>query len=195
MSGADWKELEMVWRGLPERAAPAVAELKRMRRWRWVSRVFVVGDVIMTLVGIGIGIWLIGHGDAFSITFGAATLIFTSAAAALSFWARWGKMQGAHASVQEALDLAVANALIGVKLSVASMWTVCLGLLFLAILAFGRVWGDPPDGPKVQALLLGVGVAQVWLALVLGVTIVYHGQRRTTLAKLEQLRDAFRQEV
>jgi hypothetical protein len=192
MSGTDWNELEALWRDLPEKAAPAVAELERMRRWRWVTRAFVVGDVVMTLAGLAIGVWLIGRGDAFSVLFGVATLFFTFAAAALSYWARFGKAPGVNAPVQAALDLAVKNALTGVRLAVASLWTVCIGLLFLAIVAFGRAWGDPPEGPAVQGLLLAVGAALVWLAFVLAVTIVYFGQRRATLAKLEKLRDDLR---
>lgn len=189
MSGTDWKDLEALWRELPDKATPAVEELKRMRRWRWVTRAFVVGDVIVTIAGIAIGVWLIGRGDEFSILFGIATLAFTSAAASLSFWARFGTVQGAGAPVQEALDLAVRNAVTGVRLAVASMWTVCFGLVFLAIVASGRVWGDPPDAPAAQGLLLAFGAALLWLAFVLAVTIVYYGQRRATLAKLEQLRD------
>jgi hypothetical protein len=35
----------------------------------------------------------------------------------------------------------------------------------------------------------------VWLAIVLGGTIVYYERRRADLTRLEQLRDAFRGEV
>ena len=195
MSGTDWNELESLWSDLPEKAAPVVAELKRMRRWRWVSRAFVVGDVAMTLFGIGIGIWLIVRGDAFSLMFGSATIAFTGAAAGLSLWARWGGIQPAGAPVQDALNLAVSNARVGVRLAVATMWTVCLGLVFLAVLAAGRAWSRPADVWDSQGLLIAVGASLVWLAGVLAGAIIYYGQRRDTLAKLERLREGFLQEV
>ncbi len=195
MSGTDWNELEALWRELPEKAAPAVAELERMRRWRWVSRAFVVGDGIMTLLGFGIGIWLLARGGAFSFLFGTATIVFTGAAAALTFWARSGGAQGAGASVHDALNLAVANARVGVRLAVATMWTVCLGLVFLAAIAAARVWGSSLDASDTRGLLIAVGVALLWLAVVLAGAIVYWGQRKETLVKLERLRDGFDREV
>lgn len=195
MSGTDWNELEALWRELPEKAAPAVAELERMRRWRWVSRAFVVGDGVMTLLGVCIGIWLLARGGAFSFLFGTATIVFTGAAAALTFWARWGGAQGAGASVHDALNLAVANARVGVRLAVATMWTVCLGLVFLAAIAAARVWGSSLDPSDAQGLLIAVGAALLWLAVVLAGAIVYWGQRKETLAKLERLRDGFDREV
>lgn len=195
MSGTDWNELEALWRELPEKAAPAVAELERMRRWRWVSRAFVVGDVIMTLLGVGIGIWLLTRGGAFSFLIGTATIVFTGAAAALTFWARWGGTQGAGASVHDALNLAVANARVGVRLAVATMWTVCLGLVFLAAIAAARVWGSSLDASDTRGLLIAVGAALLWLAVVLAGAIVYWGQRKETLVKLERLRDGFDREV
>ena len=195
MSGTDWNELKALWRELPEKAAPAVAELERMRRWRWVSRAFVVGDVIMTLVGVGIGIWLLARGGAFSILFGMATIVFTGAAAALTFWARSGAPQGAGASVHDALNLAVANARVGVRLAVATMWTVCLGLVFLAAIAAARVWGSSLAASDTRGLLIAVGAALLWLAVVLAGAIVCWGQRKETLVKLERLRDGFDREV
>lgn len=195
MSGADWKELESLWRELPEKAAPAVAELERMRRWRWVSRAFAIGDVVMTILGVGIGVWLVARSDAFSPTFGVATIVFTGVCAALSLWARWGGAQAVSTSVQDTLNLAVSNARVGVRLAIATMWTVCLGLVFLAILATGRVWGTPPEMRDGPGLLIAIGVALVWLAVVLAIAIVYYGQRRETLARLERLRDSFGLEI
>jgi hypothetical protein len=193
MSGADWKDLEALWRDLPERAAPAVAELKRMKRWRWASQALVVGDVLMTMLGLGFGVWLVGRGDLFAVVMGVATLAFTSLAAALSFWARWVRADASEAPVQEALDLAVKNARVSVRIATASLWTVVLGLLFTAVLAFARS-GDPfvANG---QGFLIAIGATQVWLALVLAATIVYHGRRQADLTRLEQLREAFRGEV
>ncbi|NOT41553.1 MAG: hypothetical protein HOP13_13770 [Alphaproteobacteria bacterium] len=195
MSGADWKELETLWRDLPERAAPAVAELKRMKRWRWASRALIVGDIVMTVVGLGIGVWLVSRGDLFAVVMGVATLAFVPVAAGLSFWARWVRTEASEAPVQEALDLAVKNARVSVRLGTASMWTVFLGILFTAILAFARAFGDLVATDKIQGVLLAIGAAQVWLALVLGASIVYYGRRRADLARLERLRDAFREQV
>lgn len=89
---------------------------------------------------------------------------------------------------QEALDLAVKNARVGVRLATASLWTVFAALLFTAVLAFARAWGGPLDVSNVHGFLIAIGATQVWLAIVLGGTIVYHGQRRAALARLEQLR-------
>jgi hypothetical protein len=195
MSDPKWNELEALWQGLPEAAAPVASELKRMKRWRWASRVLIAADVIMTLVGFGIAAWLFTKGDVFHVAFGAATVAFTAAAAGLSFWARWTKASNADASVGEALDLAVKNATIGVRLAVASFWTVFLGLLFTALLAFVRVWGDSVGMPRVEGLLMAIGATQIWLAIVQAGTIIYYSRRRADLERLERLRASFRGEV
>jgi hypothetical protein len=97
--------------------------------------------------------------------------------------------------VHDALNLAVANARVGVRLAVATMWTVCLGLVFLAAIAAARVWGSSLDASDTRGLLIAVGVALLWLAVVLAGAIVYWGQRKETLVKLERLRDGFDREV
>jgi hypothetical protein len=195
MSGAGWTELEALWRDLPERAAPVVVELKRMKRWRWASRALIVGDVVMTAIGLAIGVWMMFHDAAYMVVSGVATIAFVSGAAALSFWARWVTTHTADIPVQAALDLAVKNALIGVRLAIASFWSICFGLLFTAVVAFARTLGEPIAASNMNSMLLAIGATQIWLALILAVTIVYYGQRRADLTRIEQLRDTFRQEI
>ncbi len=195
MSGADWKDLEALWQELPEQAQPVVVELKRMKRWRWASRTMIVGDVVMTVIGLAIGVWMLFHDAAYMVVCGVATILFVSGAAALSFWARWVTTHAADAPVHAALDLAVKNAQIGVRLAIASLWTICFGNLFTAVVVFSRAWGDPILSAKVNGVFLAIGATQVWLGLILAVTIVYYGQRRADLTRLEQVRDAFRREV
>jgi hypothetical protein len=166
-----------------------------MERWRWASRALIAADVVMTVIGLGIGVWLVGRGDFFAVVMGAATLVFVPVAAALSFWARQVKADVADAPVHEALERAVKNARTSVRIATASLWTVVVGLSFTAIIAFARGLSDSTDFPDMQRFLIAIGATQVWLALVLGATIVYYQRRQADLTRLEQLRDAFRAEV
>lgn len=195
MSGTDWKDLEALWQNLPEQAEPVVVELKRMKRWRWASRAMIVGDVVMTAIGLAIGVWMLFHDAAYMVVCGVATILFVSGAAALSFWARWVTTHSADVPLNVALDLAVKNALIGMRLAIASLWTICFANLFTAVVVFSRTWGDPILAPKVSGMFLAIGATQVWLGLILAVTIVYYGRRRADLTRLEQVRSAFRREV
>jgi hypothetical protein len=183
----DWNDLERLWQTLPENAAPVASELQRLHRWRWAHVALIAGDVIMTLVGLAAGVWLLTRHDAFTVLLGVATLVIVVIAAGLSWWARAITQERLDDPVSRAVAIAVRRARIGVRLAVGGQWAVCLGLAFTALVTLGRSFEPAVDANDVSLGYLAIGMTQVWMAVCLAGTIIYHRKRAADLARLEAL--------
>lgn len=182
-SNTEWDDLQQMWQSLPAKAAPAALELERMARWRWLSLVFIAGDVVLTLVGIGAGVWLLSRGGYDDAIIGLAAISLSLGAGGLSFWARQVSVVHNSDSIRHAVGLAVRRARIGVRLSLAVMWAVCLGLFFTAVVLFADSYG-PESRPVHWA---PIAVIQLWLGLSLAGSLIYHRRRQADLSRLEAI--------
>ena len=184
---SDWNDLERLWQSLPPKAAPAAEELRRLHRWRWASLALIAGDVVMTLIGLAAGIWLLTRSNAFTILLGVATIVMVVAAAGLSWWARRIHQVRLDDPVAQAVAVAVQRAQVGVRLAVATQWAICMGLLFTALVTFGRSYGSVADAATINMGFMAVALTQLWMAVALAGTILYHRKRTADLARLEAL--------
>ncbi len=183
----DWNDLERLWQDLPAKAAPAAEELRRYHRWRWASYALIVGDVIMTFVGIGAGVWLMTRPGSFAVLMGIATIIFAALAAALSWWARAITHVPLDDSVANTVALAVRRARIGVRIAVSVQWAVVMGAVFTALVVFTRTYSQNFDPDSVRTGFMAIAITQIWLAVCLAGSIFYHRKRAADLARLEAI--------
>jgi len=184
---SDWNDLEKLWQSLPPKAAPAAEELRRLHRWRWASHALLGGEILMTLIGLAAGIWLLTRTSTFNVVLGVVTIIIVIVAAGLSWWARSIERVRLDDPVAQAVAVAVRRARIGVRLAIATQWAICAGLLFTAIVTFGRSMIGVVDVHNAAVGFMAVAVTQVWMALALAGTIFYHHKRTADLARLEAL--------
>jgi hypothetical protein len=187
---SDWNELERLWRSLPPKAAPAAEELQRLRRWRWGSLALIVGDGVMTIVGLIAGAWLLTRGGHFAVLLGMATIAMVVVAAGLSWWARSIHQVRLDDPVAQAVAVAVRRARIGVRLAVATQWAVCMGLAFTAFVTLVRALDARTD---TGVGFMAVAVTQIWMAVCLAGAILYHRKRTADLARLEALADSLKE--
>lgn len=184
MSGPEWNELERLWQSLPEEAAPAVTELKRMKQTRWLSTALAAGDAIMTLVGVVVGVWFVVQGGVYFTVMGLAAVVFALFAGGLSFWARRVAQVRADDPVQTALALAIRRAQVGVRLAVAVMWSVGAGMLFVALAAIMRATNGDISPAGARMMLLTIGFTLVWLVAALAGAMIYRDRRQADLSRL-----------
>ena len=183
----DWNDLEKLWQSLPPKATPAAEELRRQHRWRWASYGLIAGDVVMTIVGIAAGVWLMTRPGSFAVLMGVATIVFAALAAALSWWARAVAHVPLEDTVANTVALAVRRARIGVRLAISVQWAVVTGALFTALVVFGRTYSQNFDAESVRIGFMAIAITQLWLAVCLAGSIVYHRKRAADLARLEAI--------
>lgn len=193
MSGTDWNELERAWRSLPATATPAVEELQRARRWQWWSVAYVFGEVVTAICGFLAGGWLLARGDTFSIVMGVSTIVFVAAVSAASYWARSLKGERVDDPVMQTVASAIQRVETGLRLARATLWSVCAGLGWIAVLATSvHLLGGATGYPRGY---IAIAVALFWLALVLAGTIVYQQRRAGDLARLKAVEAALKAEI
>lgn len=193
MTTAEWNDLERLWQSLPAQAAPVVEELKRQQKWRWFSNVVVSSEIAIGVAGAAAGVWMLTRGDLPSVVIGVATLAFVAIVLAASIWARSIGRARAEDSVMLAVETAVRHARLGVRLAVATLWSVCASLVFLAVVAF--VINVEADPGKQGSGYVAIGIALIWLAGWFGGTIFYLRKRTADLARLQALKASLAQEV
>lgn len=183
----EWNDLEQVWRSLPAEAAPAVQELQRQVRWRWLSELYVWTEIAMALAGTAVGVWLLVEGD---VVLGIATMVFVAAVSWSSWWARSLAPAKADDPVMLALELAVRRARIGIRLAFAILWSVAGSLIFVGVVGLVMEHGGPPN--RLTFVILGVTF--IWLAIWTGGTLFYLWRRMGDLARLQALKASLMQE-
>lgn len=141
----------------------------------------------MSLIGLAAGVWLLSLQSTFAVLMGVATVVLVLIAAGLSWWARSIAQVRLDDPVAHAVALAVRRARIGVRLALATQWAVCFGLLFTALVTFGKSAGGDIDSDSAHLGFMAVALTQVWMAVCLAGTIVYQRKRSADLARLEAL--------
>jgi len=191
---SDWSELERLWQSLPAEAEPAIAELKRQHKWRLFTRLAISTEIVIALGAVAMSVWVFLRGDFVSVVIAVAALAFVVAVSAASIWARALRAARAEDPVLRAVELAVRHARVGVRFALATLWSVCAALVFLAVVAF--VFDSTPafDAAKAGSGYFAIGLSLLWLAVWLGGAIVYHDKRSHDLARLQVLKAALTQE-
>ena len=185
MSEPSWEELQRLWTSLPPQAAPVAKELLHMRTMRMWMLVGAAGEVLTALAGFAAGIWFIARGGAFFALMGAATIAFTAVVSALSIWARMQRRARLDDAVAQAVADAVRSARTGVRMAAATIFGICAGMGFTAILALGR--GLLARDVVNAGGYIAIGIVELWLMLWLLFAFLYYRKRSADLARLESI--------
>ena len=185
MSEPSWEELQRLWTSLPPQAAPDAKELLHMRTMRMWMLVGAAGEVLTALAGFAAGIWFITRGGAFFALMGAATIAFTTVVSALSIWARMQPRARLDDAVAQAVADAVRSARTGVRMAAATIFGICAGMGFTAILALGR--GLLARDVVNAGGYIAIGIVELWLMLWLLFAFLYYRKRSADLARLESI--------
>src|SRR5262245_43003254 len=86
MSEPRFEELQRLWQTTPAAIAPAHEIIMRQRRRRWLSWLYLLSEIVMTLAGIPIAIWIALQPR--SLLFGLGVLVLVLFASGASLWAR-----------------------------------------------------------------------------------------------------------
>lgn len=191
MSTPEWKDLERLWQSDLPAAAPALDVIARQQKRRWAWHLTAASEVLITIVGAAVSVWVMTLDVRHAPLFGGASLGLTAFAAGASLWARAVRRPGEpERSLLASLDDALHRARVSVRWGLASFWVMVAFMLFIATLGFAWAWeGDhPPDDE--QGLFVVIAMCAVWGAFWQAFAIVYYERRTRELARLEELRRA-----
>jgi len=186
MSQPDWKDLERLWQSHAA-AAPALDVLRRQRRRKWLSKLVLGSEVVITIAGIAFGIWFIAFGRDSGLVLGSGLLVFTLFAAAASLWARRLPPVATEDDVTAALQAALRRARVSVRWGFATFWIVAASLVYYAVVAFTWAAGTEHPPGVVRRMLVVLGVWMLWSALAQSVGIYYYLNRVRELDRLEEM--------
>lgn len=194
MSEKDWADLERAWKTIPVEGAQALGVIKAQRRRDGLRRLYDITEIVIAVIAVPFSIWLMTIDRPLMLETGILCLVFTVAICGLSIWARAVPKPRADDAVATALAVAVRRARVGVRMGLATIWGVCVGLLLYSLYAFYLTL--TPGIPNVPARAFGIvfGIENAWLAFVLAIALLYHRSRARELARLEALEAALRQD-
>lgn len=187
MSGSEWNELEKAWQSLPASAQPVVDELERRHKWRWLTRLNITMEILLTLGGVLFGFWISANS---SVLVGGIVLVYVALSGALTYWARSIPLPRIDEPIALAAAAAVRHAEIAVRIAAACRWTVVGGMAFIAVLS---LLGD--FGMSFRPSLLSIGVALVWLCVVFVGSELYCRKRSEDLARLRTVQETLKSDV
>lgn len=187
MSGTDWDDLERAWQSLPATAQPVMDELRRRRRWRWLTLLNMTAEVALTGFGVGFGAWIAVH---HSLLIGTVVLIYVLLTGGVTYWARSVPLPRSDDAVSDAAAAAVRHAEIAVRIAASCQWTVVGGMLFVAALCiFGAL------GLSFEPDLLSIGLSLVWLAVAYAGSFFYRRSRMADLAKFRAVQEQLKKDI
>ena len=190
MSTSDWTELTRLWQSDVPAAAPALEVIERQKRRAWAWRLTWVSEVVCTIFGVALSLWVMTTGKPHGLIVGTGTLALTLFAAGGSLWARsLRRAPAADLSVLASLEAALHRARVSVRWGLASFWIMVAYLLFIAMLDFVMAGGEHPPG-ALPRMLVVLGVSAIWGAICQAITIVYYQARVPELGLLEDLKRA-----
>jgi len=190
MTGTDWKDLEQAWQSLPEGKLPeaVLVELRRARRFRWWSQVYLAGEVLCTIAGIAASAWMIWKGSTLMLILGIATFLFTITVAGASLWARAQPEVRDEDPVMLAMAKAVRRIEFGMRMARGTLWAILAGQAYVAVFALAiRFYGmerDSGDG------YVAIAFALTWLGLILAGTLIYMQVRSRDLEQMKAIRES-----
>jgi hypothetical protein len=190
MKTPDWSELERLWQSDVPAAAPALEVIAKQQRRTWAWRLTWISEVVLTIFGVAVAVWIMTESAPFGVITGAGALALTLFAAGASLWARWLPRASAEQSVLASLDAALHRARVSVRWGLASFWIMVVFLLYVAMMAFVWAGGGANLPGAERRLLVVVGVWAVWGAVCQAFAVVYYQRRIRELAQLEELKRA-----
>ena len=194
MSTNDWAELTRLWQSDVPAAAPALEVIARQQKQAWAWRLTAIVDVVVTIFGVAASLWIMMSGKPNGLILGVGTLALTLVAGGGSLWARsLRRAPAADVSVLASLDAALHRARVSVRYWFATFPVNVGYFLFLAMLAFVTAFGDPPA--SLPKMLVALGGAAIWGALIQGIAVVYYQARLRELGRLEELKRALDDEA
>jgi len=190
MDTPDWRELERLWQSDVPAAAPALEVIAKQRRRVWAWRLTWISEVVFTIMGVAVSVWIMVMSAPFGMITGAGALALTLFAAGASLWARRLPRASAEQSVLASLEAALHRARVSVRWGLASFWVMVAFLLYVAMMAF--VWASSDASPPgaERRMLVSVGVWAIWGAFWQAFAVVYYQRRLHELARLEDLKHA-----
>lgn len=192
MTGTDWKDLEAAWQTLSDDRVPQAArvELQRAARLGWWSRIYLAGEVIVTLAGFAGAAWMIWKGQSITILMGIATIAFVAAAAGASLWARAQPKVRDDDAVMLAIATAIRRVEFGMRMARGTLWATCAALAYLAVFSLAiNAYGlerDNGDG------YIAIALSLVWLCAMLAGTLLYMQLRGPDLERLRAIEASLR---
>ena len=190
MSTNDWTELTRLWQSDVPAAAPALEVIERQKRRAWAWRLTWISEVVCTIVGVAVSLWVMTTEGPHGLIVGAGTLALTLFAAGGSLWARsLRRSPAADLSVLASLEAALHRARVSVRWGLASFWILVAYFLFIAMLAFVMAGGEHPPGALPRVLIV-IGASAIWGALFQAIAVVYYQARVRELGRLEDLKRA-----
>lgn len=192
MTGTDWKDLEAAWQTLSDDRVPQAArvELQRAARLGWWSRIYLAGEVIVTLAGFAGAAWMIWKGQPITILMGIATIAFVAAAAGASLWARAQPKVRDDDAVMLAIATAIRRVEFGMRMARGTLWATCAALAYLAVFSLAiNAYGlerDNGDG------YIAIALSLVWLCAMLAGTLLYMQLRGPDLERLRAIEASLR---
>jgi hypothetical protein len=188
MSTNDWTELTRLWQSDVPAAGPALEVIERQKRRAWAWTLTWISEVVCTIAGVAISLWVMTGDKPHGLIVGAGTLALTLFAAGGSLWARsLRRPPAADLSVLASLEAALHRARVSVRWGLASFWIMAGYLLFIAMMAFVMAFGEHPPG-ALPKMLVVIGASAIWGAVFQGIGIVYYQSRVRELDRLEDLK-------
>jgi hypothetical protein len=187
MSEPGFEELQRLWQAPAAATQPAYQIILRQRRRRWLSRLYLLSEIVAALGGVPVAIWLTLQPR--SLLPGIGLLLVVLFATGASLWARSVRKAQIEDPLLASLDEGVRRARVSVRLAYAGLWGLVASMLFVA--AVGYIWMSAPDFSLSTARRIIVAMI-VWcisFGLWLAITIPYLAHRSRELAQMERARD------
>lgn len=193
MSEPDFAELQRLWQAPPSAAASAAPIILRQRRRRWLSRLYLGSEIVMTIVAIPFSLGVMLQPEGFAI--GLGCILFTLFAASASFWARSVRSTSFEDPLLASIDEGVRRARIGVRLAYSTLWALIAAMIFIAVL--GLVWWSTPDVSPAAArrMIFAFAIWFTFVGVFTGATLAYLAIRSRELTQMLHVRDALHRQL
>jgi hypothetical protein len=188
MSEPGFEELQRLWQAPSPVLAPARKIILRQRRRRWLSRLYLGLEIVLTIVGIPLMIWVALQPR--QLWFGLGMLVTILIAAGVSLWARSLPKAREDDPLLASMEQGVRRARIGVRLGYASLWGIVAGMIVVGAFAFFWPSGPELSVPQARRMIVAFGLCSIFFALFAAGTLVYLVARSRELAQMEAARSA-----
>jgi hypothetical protein len=194
MSEPSFEELQRLWQAPPSAAASAAPIILRQRRRRWLSHLYLGSEIVATIAGILISIWLALKPDPDGLALGLGMLVFTLLCAGASLWARSVKVVRTEDPLLASIDQGVRRARIGVRLAYATLWAMVAAMIFMSVLEFAWWSASDLSAATARRIVLASALQFIFMALYFSAIIVYLWARSRELSQMLLAREALRRQ-
>jgi hypothetical protein len=194
MSEPSFEELQRLWQAPPSAAASAAPIILRQRRRRWLSHLYLGSEIVATIAGILISIWLALKPDPDGLALGLGMLVFTLLCAGASLWARSVKVVRTEDPLLASIDQGVRRARIGVRLAYATLWAMVAAMIFMSVLEFAWWSASDLSAATARRITLASAFQFIFMALYFSAIIIYLWARSRELTQMLLAREALRRQ-